>query len=108
MCRRPKPKGRTLRIDGRWVLKTSPAGVRSPPVSGKRGARPFLYQTCRGRQIFQDAIDDQASSEDDKNPIMSATIMDRAHKKIEEDENTTPLITLWRMERLLNRMQTIG
>ena len=91
-----------------WHRTWSNAGIRSPPVSGKRGARPFLYQTCRGRQILQDAIDDQASSENDKNPIMSTTIMVRAHKKIEEDEDSTPLITLLRMERLLNQMQTIG
>ena len=39
---------------------------------------------------------------------MSSTILNRAQKKIEEDEDSTPLINLWRMERLLNQMQTIG
>ena len=67
-----------------WTLGTQiiQRGYTVSPSVRKTWGTPFLYLTSRERQILQDAIDDQASSEDDKNPIVSTTIMVRAHKKI--------------------------
>ena len=61
--RRRKPHGRTLNMSKAYIARTTSMGVRCPRISGRYRARPFLFQTERGRQILQDAIDSDASSD---------------------------------------------
>ena len=62
--RRANAKGRTLNMSPECIRKSSNAS-RHPPVSGRRFGRPFLFQTLRGRQILQDSIDSDASSDNE-------------------------------------------
>ena len=62
--RRANAKGRTLNMSPECIRKSSNAS-RHPPVSGRRGGRPFLFQSLRGRQILQDSVDSDASSDNE-------------------------------------------
>ena len=98
--RRPNARGRTLNMSEEYIAKTSRMGVRYPAISGVRGARPFLFQTRRGRQILQDNSDSDASS--DKDGLIAACMRHTSREKFESREDTMTLAEL-KKEELIDR-----
>ena len=72
------------------------------------GHARFCTKLVADAKFFKTRLTTKRRQKITKTAITSVTIMNRAQMKIEEDEDNTPLMTLWRMERLLNQMKTIG
>jgi hypothetical protein len=71
------------------IKNASKAEVRCPVISGKRGARPFLFQTKRGLQIVQDSLDESASS--DNEPIEKMAGKVRLRQDYEHKQDSEPI-----------------
>ena len=87
--RRPGAKGRTLDLTPAYITELARPGEKHPPVSGRRGARPFLFQTLRGRQILQDSNDSDAS--DDNQPLQKLTDRQKLLTEAEAKEDSQSL-----------------
>ena len=87
--RRHNAQGTTLCMEDASIKNAAKAGIRCPVISGKRGARPFLFQTKRGLQIVQDSLDESASS--DNEPIEKMAGKVRLRQDYEHKQDSDPI-----------------
>ena len=83
-------------MDEDSIKNAANVGVRSPVTSGKRGARPFLFQTKRGLQIVQDGLDESASSDNETLGNMAAKV--KLKNVYEEREDSEPIAKVMKEE----------
>ena len=82
------------------IWSTDPSAVdcynepcrRCPPISGRRGAKPFLFQTIEGRKILNESV--LADTDSEAEQSLTSMVKMEAEKKAEESDIVS-LSNIW-------------